>query len=325
MTKEKRFILTIFILLIILFVFKVLLHGENSIIIKLKQNSFVSDNYIYLKDISLIVGDKKLENIKIAKSPEAAQSVYINKGYIYNIVQSKVKDKKIQIIGPENIKITRRYFIFNEKIIKNLCINFLKQHSNQIFGSNRWRILQIICPDQIILPYKNVDVQIKYDDSQKTNRLPLQITFYKKNSYQILKKVNITIFFEIFKKVVVARQNISIRKIITPTMIMTKEVPIKNFYSNYITSIKNVVGKITTRFIRQGQVITLDMVKTPPLVKRGQLVKVIATDGKGILITTIGKALENGFLNNYIRVMNITSGKVFLAKVNGLNQVIVRF
>ncbi len=112
MINEKRFILIISVSLILLFILKALLHGENKeIVIKLKDISYVKSENVKLKDIALIIGDDKIKNIKIITSPTAGQFVYINKNFIKNIVQAHT-NKKFKIFGSENIKIIRQTFIY---------------------------------------------------------------------------------------------------------------------------------------------------------------------------------------------------------------------
>jgi flagella basal body P-ring formation protein FlgA len=60
------------------------------------------------------------------------------------------------------------------------------------------------------------------------------------------------------------------------------------------------------------------------MIKRGEIVTVIA-QSKGITITTKGKALENGYYNSAIRVLNMKSGKVFSGTVSGYGKVNIVF
>ena len=325
MNLEKRFIITIFLSLLILFILKAFLHSEKIIIVKLRQNVVVNKDNVYLKDIAIVIGNKKLNSLFITKSPSPSNSIYLNKNFIYQKIKTYLKNGKISIYGPENIKITRNYYLYPKEIIDKLCINFLKQHEKEIFKENKWDIIKIISPERIILPYKNVDVRVVFNENKIFNRIVLNLLFLKQNEEKILTKVNAIIFVKIYKKVLVAKFNIPYRKKLFPDMFEVKEVAVTNPNLHYVKSLKDIVGKISARFIKEGELLTEDMIKSPPLVRRGDLVQVIATDGKGIVISTIGKALDNGFLNNTIRIMNIKSGKVFIGEVRGEDKVIVRF
>ncbi len=321
MINEKRFIIIISLSLLLLFILKVFLHSENEIIVKLKDVSYVKNDKVYLKDIGLVIGDESLKNVKIITSPPAGQYIYVNRNFILNIIKSKT-DKIVKVYGNENIKIVRQTFIYSKELINNLVSNFLKKHSKEIFKNSKWSIIKIISPPKVLLPYENTDVKITCNDENITNRIILNVVFLKNNLP--IKKINVIVFFNVIKKIVVAKRNINAREIITKDAIELKEVAIRNFNLNYATDINSLLGKQATRFIKKGNFITLNMVKTPPVIKRGSLVKVIATDGN-IVISTIGKALENGTMNSPIRVMNLNSGKIFIGKIIGQNEVIVNF
>lgn len=321
MINEKRFIFIVSISLILLFILKTILHGENKIIIKLKDVSYVKSDQVKLKDIALVVGDEKIKNIKITTSPSAGQFIFINRNFIKNIVQAHT-NKNFKIFGSENIKIVRQSFVYSKTLIEKLINNFLNAHSKEIFKGAKWNITKIISPPKVLLPYENCDVKITCDNEHISNRIVLNVTFLK-NSIPI-KRINVITFFRIYKKVIVANQDIYPRKIITPDLISIKEMGIKNFNLNYVENPNFVIGKQSTRYIRRGEILTTNMVKIPPAVKRGSIVKVIASDGS-IVITTLGKALENGVLNSSIRVMNLSSGKTFIAKICAPGEVIVRF
>ena len=321
MINEKRFIIIVSLSLIILFIFKAILKGENAIVVKLKDVSYVKTDKVYLKDISFIIGDKSIGNIKIINSPSAGQFILVNKNLIANIIKNKT-NKNVKIYGNENIKIIRQAFIYSKEILEKLVNNFLKQHAKEIFKDAKWTIIRVITPPRVLLPYDNTDVKITCDNDHITNRIILNISFLKNNN--VIKRVNATVFFKIYKKVVVAKNDIKPRQILTSDYLELKEVPIKNFNLRYITDINSIIGKQSTRFIKKGNIITSNMVKIPPTVKRGSLVKVIATDGN-IVISTIGKALDSGIINTPIRVMNLNSGKIFIGKIIAPNEVIVTF
>ncbi len=325
MNLEKRFIITFFILLLILFLFKALKAENKKIVIKLKDNAIVEHDYIYLKDIALVVGNNRLKNLKIAKSPYCGEFIFLNKYFIESQIRNFLKNKKFYLYGPRNIKVTRKYFIYSKDIIKKICFNFLKQHEKEIFRNNKWKLIKIISPPRIILPYKNADVKVELNGNHIFNKLLLMITFYKNGTNIQLRKINAIVFVEIYKKVFVAKRNIQFNQLLSPDMFEYLELPVKRSDIDYVKNASEIQGKISTRFIRKGEILTYNMIKSPPLVKRGSIVHVYATDGKGIIITTIGKALDDGFKNSIIRVMNVKSGKVFMAKVKGLNEVVVKF
>jgi flagella basal body P-ring formation protein FlgA len=94
--------------------------------------------------------------------------------------------------------------------------------------------------------------------------------------------------------------------------------------SRICRSVDEVVGKRVTAAIRGNAPIRSDFLERLPLVKRGQLVSIIAENG-AVLITATGKAKGQGAQGDVILVQNSLSLKEFQATVVDANTVMVRF
>ena len=83
-----------------------------------------------------------------------------------------------------------------------------------------------------------------------------------------------------------------------------------------VTDLSSLVGQQARRFIERGEVFTARDVTPVPLVKRGQLVTVYHRLG-GMMIRTVGKALEGGTYGSVIPVKNEGSNRSFQARISG--------
>ncbi|WAE52820.1 flagellar basal body P-ring formation chaperone FlgA [Stutzerimonas frequens] len=82
----------------------------------------------------------------------------------------------------------------------------------------------------------------------------------------------------------------------------------------YFHRLEEVQGMAAKRRIRAGQTLTPSLLAQPLAVKRGQPVKIIASND-GIEASTSGEALADGQPGEVIRVRNVRSGKVIDAQV----------
>jgi flagella basal body P-ring formation protein FlgA len=82
----------------------------------------------------------------------------------------------------------------------------------------------------------------------------------------------------------------------------------------YYNRLEEVIGLAAKRRIRAGQTITPALVEQAMAVKRGQPVKIIASND-GIEASTSGEAMADGQPGDVIRVRNVRSGKLIEAKV----------
>ena len=78
--------------------------------------------------------------------------------------------------------------------------------------------------------------------------------------------------------------------------------------------IEAVEGMQAARYISAGQVLTYSDLKKENVVKRGQIVKVLAGN-KAIEVSMSGQVEETGAIGDIVRIKNIDSQKMFAARV----------
>ena len=327
---KKRLFFVIVLFAFLMFCISLFAKVEKEIIVKLKDSYETSSKVVKLKDIGLVIGDKRLEDLIITTFRNQSESYLINKQLVYNNIlnfylQKKEKVPVIRIFSKKgNVKITRKlYFITFDKI-SDIIKNFLKENSKKIFKNKKWKITKIIAPERIKISETKVDIKVTLLNEKNFFKLPFVLDFLN-SKHKKIKSVKVFVITEVKDLYVVAVKNISLRKIITLDDVKISEAEVKNNRMNYLRNIKDVVGKISKRFIRKGEVINDTMITFPPMVRRGEIVNVVAENNGGIVISMKGKALENGYYNKNIRILNRTSGKVIVGVVKGYGKVIVNF
>ena len=89
-----------------------------------------------------------------------------------------------------------------------------------------------------------------------------------------------------------------------------------------IRDLTDVIGKAARRTLQPETILTRRDVRIPVLVKRNAIVNMVLQTPT-LNITTQGRALENGGMNETVRVMNTDSRKTIEARVSGVNEVTV--
>ena len=85
---------------------------------------------------------------------------------------------------------------------------------------------------------------------------------------------------------------------------------------------KGIVGQETRRALTVGTVLTKNMLGKPQLVKSGDNVTIVSIAG-AVMVKATGQALQGGSAGDVIRVRNLASGKVILARVQDENTVVI--
>lgn len=83
-----------------------------------------------------------------------------------------------------------------------------------------------------------------------------------------------------------------------------------------------IIGQESAVALNPGEMISVRKVKSPILVKRGQVVNVRCFVGS-LVVRTGGVATENGSLDDLIRFRNDSTGEEFVAVVTGRNQAVI--
>ncbi|MEE8575977.1 MAG: flagellar basal body P-ring formation chaperone FlgA, partial [candidate division Zixibacteria bacterium] len=75
-----------------------------------------------------------------------------------------------------------------------------------------------------------------------------------------------------------------------------------------------IVGQRSKRPLRQGSIVTTDLVEPVPAIESGSIVSIVYSTGL-CTVTAEGKAMSDGCAGEIIKVRNKSSGKVISARV----------
>ena len=125
-------------------------------------------------------------------------------------------------------------------------------------------------------------------------------------------------------QVVVARKPLRRHKVIEADDIKLVAVDLAQLPSGVITNPDEILGQRTQRKIDPNTVLRTGLVELPPLVKRKDVVVILA-EAPGLSITTLGEAQESGRLGQLIRVTNLDSRQRIFARVVDATTVRVDF
>jgi flagella basal body P-ring formation protein FlgA len=130
---------------------------------------------------------------------------------------------------------------------------------------------------------------------------------------KIVKNISIRGQLKALAPVAVLTMNVPRNSILQPDMVQLQIRDLSTLRSP-CTDLREVLGKKLTRHLRSGSVLDLSSIKFPPVIQKGQLVKILIS-GNGMQLTATGIASMNGKQDQVIRVMNSGSKKIVYCKV----------
>jgi flagella basal body P-ring formation protein FlgA len=134
----------------------------------------------------------------------------------------------------------------------------------------------------------------------------------------------VTATIEVRGPAVVTRKPLGRHKPIAAEDIEVQILDLANLPANVLSDPGAVIGKRTRRAIGALTPLRADSIELPPLVKRGDLV-VIMAESENLKITTLGQVKKKGRLGERIPVVNLDSKKVLHAVVVDANTVKIDF
>jgi flagella basal body P-ring formation protein FlgA len=266
-------------------------------------------------DIQLI---QKLKGIVIGKAPLPGKSRQYDQRYLkMRLKQSKINLSGLNLQVPARIEISRRHIEIRQEKIKQIVTDFIMQNSPQ--ENRRVFIKAIRVPESVLLPTGRVTYKLVAPrNGNLMGKVPIAVDFSVDGHFR--EKVWTTATVEVWGQVVVTRKPLGRHKAITEDDIQLQTVDLANVPSNVITDSETVLGKRTKRAIGMQTVLRADLIELPYLVKRGDLVVIIA-ETEGFRITTLGHVKKKGRQGDRIPVVNVDSRKVLYARVIDSNTV----
>lgn len=146
-------------------------------------------------------------------------------------------------------------------------------------------------------------------------------------SYQVIANANgnvgqaqVTAKITLPPIVISAARNIPKGTLLRATDLRIERVPGRARNADALQSIEEVVGREAARAIAEGQTVDRALIRSPVLVKKGDVVTVYARNG-GVQVRITARAREDGGHNDVITVESLLDRKVINGRVTGPQEV----
>jgi flagella basal body P-ring formation protein FlgA len=295
--------------------------------IRILPNVQINDEDILLGRIAGIEGHdpllvQKLSRIVVARAPLPGESRTLEKqAFKMRLKQNGIDLTQLALHIPAQVVVTRNYIEISREKIKMLVSDYIQKTilKNHADGS----IKDIQVADSLQLPNGRISFKvIPPRNRDLLGKIPFSVHFDVNGKFY--KRVWATATVEVLAEVVITKKPVGRHKPITEDDIELLKMDLAKLPSGVITDTEAVLGKRTRRAIGAKTVLRADLVEFPPLVKRGDVVVIIA-ESSGLKITALGEVKKKGRLGESIPVMNFDSKKILYGRVLDSSTVKVEF
>lgn len=295
--------------------------------IRFSDHAEVNDEVVRLGMISEIIGsdssfNRKLDSITIGKSPLPGHSRIINQKYIQiRLKQNWIDLSRIFLQSSGQIKISRGVIEIPKSEIRQILLGYL--YENLTWDKGHIHIKAPKIEQRILLPKGRISYKvIPHKSGNLVGSVPLSVHFFVDG--QLRKKMTVTVRTEVLSEFVVTKKPLAKYQMITQDDIRLEKMNLAHAPSNAITNSTEILGKRTKKAINTKVILRTDLIELPPLVKRGDVVVIVA-EKKGLKITALGEALKKGIRGERIKVYNLDSKKRVFARIVDSGTVKVEF
>ncbi|MBI5063028.1 MAG: flagellar basal body P-ring formation protein FlgA, partial [Desulfatitalea sp.] len=141
---------------------------------------------------------------------------------------------------------------------------------------------------------------------------------------EAVKRTSVSAYIEVWQAVVLTAKPLGRNQPITREDLQLETMNMARVPANAILSMDQLIGRRANRAIAVNSILRVDQVDLPPIVRKGDVVQVLAESAQ-LKITTQAVAQENGGVGQKIQVMNVASKKNVHARIVDAQTVKVDF
>lgn len=289
--------------------------GAEKVTVVVKGSCQVTGKTILLKDIADITGDndiaKEIGIVRIGSSPKPGKKKKIPA----RLIRSRLRKyntnygEMLAVQLPDIIYVTRAYQVISEAELKKIFYRYVSDKA----GGREFRVTDVRVRGNKPVPTGKINITID-EKNNRSVRGRVSIALNVRGGDNSYSKFYVSGRVDLFDDIVVADKDIEKGGIVSGADISLKSLSITSSPPDIIYNLQDAVGKEATSKIEKGRPLQKRMIKSPSVVEKGDIVKLIAKSGL-LTVSTVGVAKHDGKIGEQIPVENPTSGKVVVGRV----------
>lgn len=256
---------------------------------------------------------RELQALVVGRAPLPGHSRVFDQAAIrMRLAQSGFDPAEIDLQLPGEVQIRRGSVEIGREHLEEIVAAYIRDQLRDR-GLERVQVKEIRGVESMVLPKGRLSWQVTAPrNSPLTGSVPLAVTLKVNDDFE--RRLNVTAVVEVRVKVVVSSRPLGRYKPIEESDILIREVDLTGLPADFISDPEAVIGKRTRRAVDANAVLRPDLVELPPVVKRGDRVRIVA-ESAGMRISAAGEVKQKGCVGERIPVVNLDSNKVIYARV----------
>lgn len=285
------------------------------LVVEFKAAAEVADISVTLGDIADFDEDSDLSRAlatqTVSQAPSPGQEIELNtQPIITYFSKNSSLDGAVEWRGAKTIHVTRSAHQVSSTEILGIITTYLEQKKS-VLPAAEIRFIPTAQPLPFAIPAGKLSWEVIPSDPDILGSSRFSIIFSVDG--RVRKNISIRGRLEAVAPVVVAAGNLRKGAILTPDNLAMSTQDISSLQTPCLNP-REVIGKKLAVSVKSGGVIFKHQVVSPPLVRKGELVRIILNQGS-LLLTATGIARSDGAQDQTIRVQNTGSQKIVYCRV----------
>ena len=293
------------------------LQTDSSLKIYLPREVTIKDSNLKLGQVSIIQSSEllvaKASEIALGRISMPGQKIVIDRPMVLSrLATNGIPASKVTLTGSEKITVKQRNQTISSKEFVSLA-NSVIEKSPIGNSAQKWNLIRK--PKDFVVPSESKDISFspRLVQTGVRNQARIEIAVLSGSNKIGIRQVTFALIFE---------NQRAVTKVEIPAggIISSENTKIEKIQSHNpeASNWKPPYGLITKRRLPANTVLHPNMLislKSPIIVKRNQNV-VIRIDRPGFLVTAAGKTMQDGKVGEFIKVRNMDSQRIIMARIS---------
>jgi flagella basal body P-ring formation protein FlgA len=302
--------------------------GAGPTSVRVFDRAEIDGDQLLLGAIARVDGDDArqvhaLREVILGRSPLPGKSRTLDEALIrMRLKQAGFDPAEIDLQVPGEVQISRGTVEVDRERIEAIASAWIGDRLRER-GLERAQVRGIRGAESLLLPRGRISWEISAPrHTPLAGSVPLAVIF--KVDDEAERRVNLTAVVEARVQAVVSTRPLGRFKPIEAGDLELRELDLAGLPADYIADPELVIGKRTRRAVDANAVLRPDLVELPPVVKRGDRVRIVA-ETAGLRISAAGEVKQKGCVGERIPVVNLDSNRVIHALVVDAQTVRIEF
>lgn len=290
------------------------------VVVRLAPAVTVHGDEVVLSDVADIQGEgalaDRLRALRIVPAPPAGATHALTAETIrVRLHAAQAAAPRVQLTGARGVQVTRGFQLVRAQDLVDAVRREARARLTAEGRGEGWTLLPIGRADDVRVPTGDVHVDARLHDA-----VPLAAALAATVSVQVggRERHQAVLTFQVARlvTVLVAARALEPRRTIGRDDLRVEQRPAAEVPPDALGDLAEPGDQEVLRPVPAGEVITPRVVRPRLLVKRGELVTLLL-DGDGFRITTQGQASEDARRGDVVRVVNVSSRREVVGRVEG--------